>query len=83
MPLKRNVMMPDFYPDEPQPWMDFPEDEPIDMGAAAGAFKQRFMQPRGDMGTGRTPMPTSLPEMDSGIDGGGGSPLKPKGLKSL
>ena len=81
----RRIYTPDMAPPEQQGWQQFAEDEPIDMGPAAGAFKQRFMGgPRNGAGD-MTNMPTTdaLPEMTSGGNAGGGSPLKKAGIKSL
>ncbi len=80
---------PDFGgPPQQQGWVDMGEDQPIDMGPAAGAFKQRFMQkPAGDMSN--MPVNNDLPMDMGGMDAGGGSPVsggvggKLKGLKSL
>ncbi len=86
----KKLTTPDFgAPPQPIGWQDMGEDQPIDMGPAAGAFKQRFMnKPAGDMGNPVTHQ--DLPEMMSGgMDGGGGSAVggglggKLKGLKSL
>ncbi len=82
-PNKR-LYRPDFSPPDQQGWVQFPEDE-INAAPAVSSLKQQFMRkPPMDMGTGNTPMPTSLPMMDSGMpDAGGGAQLKKTGLKSL
>ncbi len=83
-PNKR-LYRPDFGSDQQQQqWVQFPEDE-INMAPAASTLKQQFMRkPPMDMGTGSTPMPTSLPEMGSApANMPGGEPMKKSPLKSL
>lgn len=86
----KKLYSPDFgAPPQPQGWVDMGEDQPIDMGPAAGAFKQRFMQ-KPNAGDMSNPVrDDAMPEMMSGgMDGGGGAAVglggKLKGgLKSL
>ncbi len=81
----KKLYSPDFGAAPPQQgWQDMGEDQPIDMGPAAGAFKQRFMQKpnAGDMAN--VPSFDYKPETMEGIgDAGGGAPIKKGGLKSL
>ncbi len=85
----KKLTTPDFGSQpQPQGWVDMGDDQPIDMGPAAGAFKQRFMnKPAGDMSN--MPVNHDLPLDMGGMDGGGGAPVsgglggKLKGLKSL
>jgi len=86
-PNKR-LYRPDFGQMHQQEWVQFPEEEEINMAPAASSLKQQFMRkPPMSMGTGDTPMPTSLPEMDMGGQGIqqnlGGEAMKGKGIKSL
>ena len=83
---------PDFGgPPQQQGWVDMGDDQPIDMGPAAGAFKQRFMQNRGAGDMSNPVANQDMPElMSGGMDAGGGSPVSgglggkiKGGLKSL
>ncbi len=82
----KKPMTADYAPQ--QGWVDFGQDQPIDMGPAAGAFKQRFMQNRGAGDMTNVPSFDYKPETMEGIsDAGGGAAAglgsKLKGLKSL
>jgi hypothetical protein len=70
----RKIMTPDFGPPAQPGWVQFDEDQPIDMGPAASAFKSRFMSKTPAAQTDAAHLP-DMPAMAPHEDLGGGQLL--------
>jgi hypothetical protein len=78
----RKLYTPDFQPPDQMGWQDMGDDQQVNISPAVGAFQSRFMGGnKGDMNN--MPVNHDLPMDMGGMDAGGGSPMKGKGLKSL
>jgi hypothetical protein len=82
MPIdRRGLFTPNFYPDQPMGWQPMGDNQQINIAPAVGAFKNRFMSNRGDMGNVPNPTANDVPEMDATMPANAGGARK--GTKSL